>query len=97
VTAHSAQLTDAAQLLYDAQISGIPIQPLTQMYPDLDVAQAYSVQRLNRARYIDGGAVVRGHMIGLTSAPMQEPLGVSEPGSATSSTAWCCLTVRGCR
>ena len=79
MTAHSTQLTDAAQLLYDAQSSAIPISPLTQTYPNLDVAQAYSVQRLNLARYLDGGAVLRGHKIGLTSAPMQELLGVNEP------------------
>ena len=79
MTAKSTQLTDAAQLLYDAQSSGIPIQPLTQTYPDLDVPQAYSVQRLNLARHIDQGGVLCGHKIGLTSAPMQELLGISEP------------------
>lgn len=79
MTAHSTQLTDAAELLYDAQSNGIPIQPLTQTYPDLDVRQAYSVQRLNLARRIDQGGVLCGHKIGLTSAPMQELLGVSEP------------------
>ncbi|HEY1440843.1 MAG TPA: fumarylacetoacetate hydrolase family protein, partial [Mycobacterium sp.] len=72
-------MTDAAQLLYDAQDSGVPIQPLTQTYPDLDVSQAYSVQRLNLIRRIDQGGVLRGHKIGLTSAPMQELLGVDEP------------------
>ena len=79
MTSQSTQLADAAQLLHDAQTSGIPISPLTQIYPNLDVAQAYSVRRLNLARYIDGGAVLRGHKIGLTSAPMQELLGVNDP------------------
>jgi 2-keto-4-pentenoate hydratase len=51
VTTQSTQLADAAQLLHDAQTSGIPISPLTQTYPNLDVAQAYSVQRLNLARF----------------------------------------------
>ena len=50
--------------------------PLTEAYPNLDVGQAYSVQRLILDRYIDGGAVLCGHKIGLTSAPMQELLGV---------------------
>ncbi len=79
MTAHSSRLTDAAQLLYDAQSSSIPIQPLTQTYPNLDVPQAYSVQRLNLARHIEKGGALCGHKIGLTSAPMQELLGVSEP------------------
>jgi 2-keto-4-pentenoate hydratase len=49
------------------------------MYPDLDVAQAYSVQRLNLARRIGQGSALLGHKIGLTSAPMQKLLGVNEP------------------
>ena len=79
MSTQSTQLADAAQLLHDAQRSGVPISPLTQTYPNLDVAQAYSVQRLNLARYVHGGAVLRGHKIGLTCAPMQELLGVNEP------------------
>ena len=38
MTAQSTQLADAAQLLYDAQMRRIPIAPLTQTYPNLDVA-----------------------------------------------------------
>ncbi len=79
MTVQSAQLTDAAQLLYDAQSSRLPIAPLTETHPDLTVAQAYSVQRVNMARYLAEGRVLRGHKIGLTSAPMQELLGVDEP------------------
>jgi len=72
-------LAAAAQLLHDAQSSGVPISPPTEAYPNLDVVQAYSVQRLNLARNVGSGAVLRGHKIGLTSAPMQELLGVNEP------------------
>ena len=49
MSTQSMQLADAAQLLHDAQRSSIPISPLTQTYPNLDVARAYSVQRLNLA------------------------------------------------
>jgi 2-oxo-3-hexenedioate decarboxylase/2-keto-4-pentenoate hydratase len=79
VSTQPTELADAAHLLHDAQKSGVLISPLTQTYPNLGVAQAYSVQRLNLARYLDAGAVLRGHKIGLTSAPMQELLGVNEP------------------
>jgi 2-keto-4-pentenoate hydratase len=75
----STDLRDAAFLLYDAQSRSIPTQPLTQRYPNLTVRQAYAVQRLNLARRLDEGHALRGHKIGLTSAPMQELLGVSEP------------------
>jgi len=79
MTTVSTQLTEAARQLYDAQISGIPIQPLTQTFPDMDVPQAYSIQRINLARQIGDGRVLWGHKIGLTSAAMQELLGVDEP------------------
>jgi 2-keto-4-pentenoate hydratase len=79
MTAQLTKLTDAAQLLYRAQSERRPIQPLTQTYPNLDVAQAYTVQRINLARHLERGHLLRGHKIGLTSAPMQELLGVDEP------------------
>jgi len=75
----STGLAAAAALLYDAQSRRAPVAPLTATYPSLDVAQAYSVLRLNLNRHLDQGAVLRGHKIGLTSAPMQELLGVNEP------------------
>ena len=79
MTTQSPRLAEAAALLYDAESSGVPVEPLTQTYPDLDVAQAYTVQRLNLARRLGQGGVLRGHKIGLTSAPMQDLLGVDEP------------------
>ncbi|WP_205874918.1 2-keto-4-pentenoate hydratase [Mycobacterium camsae] len=79
MTVQSAQPTDAARLLYEARRTAVPIQPLTQTNPNMTVSQAYSVQRSNMARYLADGHVLRGHKIGLTSAPMQELLGVDEP------------------
>lgn len=75
----STGLAAAAALLYNAQSRRAPVAPLTATYPNLDVAQAYAVQRLNLTRHLDQGAVLRGHKIGLTSAPMQALLGVNEP------------------
>src|SRR5271166_5786902 len=75
----STGLAAAAALLYNAQSRRAPVAPLTATYPDLDGAQAYAVQRLNLPRHLDQGAVLRGRKIGLTSAPMQELLGVNEP------------------
>ena len=79
VTAQEPQLEQAAQRLYAAQVNSRPIPPLTETYPNLEVAQAYSVQRRNLARRLGAGARLRGHKIGLTSAPMQTLLGVNEP------------------
>ncbi len=79
VRARDSPLDEAAERLYAAQADRSPIPPLTDAYPGLDVAQAYSVQRRNLARHLAGGALLRGHKIGLTSAPMQTLLGVHEP------------------
>ncbi|ORW96465.1 2-keto-4-pentenoate hydratase [Mycobacterium sp. IEC1808] len=79
VTARDPQLDDAARRLYAAQVGSSPIPPLTDTYLNLGVAQAYSVQRRNLARHLADGALLCGHKIGLTSAPMQSLLGVSEP------------------
>lgn len=79
VTAQELRLDRAAERLYAAQASSSPIPPLSETYPDFDVAQAYSVQRRNLARHLAAGARLRGHKIGLTSAPMQQLLGVNEP------------------
>ncbi|MEB3983295.1 fumarylacetoacetate hydrolase family protein [Mycobacterium sp. 663a-19] len=79
MTTGPTRLIHAAQLLYDAQSTGLPIAPLTLRYPNLDVPQAYDVQRLNLARRLDDGHALRGHKIGLTSTAMQELLGVDEP------------------
>ncbi len=73
------RLAGAAELLYNAQRRRLPVAPLTSSYPDLDVASAYAVQRINLLRHLDRGAVRCGHKIGLTSAPRQELLGVDEP------------------
>jgi len=72
-------IDEAAERLYAAQTSRSPIPPLTEAYPGFGVAQAYSVQRHNLVRHLAGGALLRGHKVGLTSAPMQALLGVHEP------------------
>lgn len=79
VSVASAHLTHAAELLFDAQCLAAPISPLTQTYPNLTVGEAYAIQRLNLARRLEAGAVLCGRKIGLTSAPMQQLLGVDEP------------------
>ena len=78
-TAQDALLDEAAERLYAAQLNRNPIPSLTDDYPDLDVAQAYSVQRRNLGRQLGQGALLCGHKTGLTSAPMQTLLGVHEP------------------
>lgn len=56
-----------------------PIAPLSETYPGLDVADAYDIQRMGIADRVAGGAVLKGHKVGLTSRAMQDQFGVAEP------------------
>ena len=53
--------------------------PLTDEYPDLDVATAYEIQDEVIAARTSAGAVVVGAKLGLTSAAKQQQMNVSEP------------------
>ena len=69
----------AALALREAASSGKPIAPLVSSWPELDVADAYAIQRENIERLVRAGASVRGHKVGLSSKAMQDMMGVHEP------------------
>lgn len=69
----------AADLLWAAQCDRVPIEPLVERFPGVDVVDAYEIQLLNVARQVSNGAVVRGHKVGLSSPVMQQMMGVDEP------------------
>jgi 2-keto-4-pentenoate hydratase len=75
----SNQRTLAAELLWAAERDLTPIDPLTELYPGIDVVDAYEVQLINIRRKIAAGARVRGHKVGLSSPVMQQMMGVDEP------------------
>jgi 2-keto-4-pentenoate hydratase len=57
----------------------MPINPLTATFPGLSIDDAYVVQLAWVADQVRGGRAVRGHKVGLTSAVMQQQLGVDQP------------------
>ncbi len=59
------------------ETSQIPL--LTASYPDMDVEDSYRIQESVIKAFIDEGRTIRGYKIGLTSKPMQEMLGTTEP------------------
>jgi 2-keto-4-pentenoate hydratase len=94
--------TEAASMLVAAERDRSPIDPLTQRWPDLDVADAYEIQRLNIAQREHDGRRIVGHKVGLSSKAMQEMMGVDEPdfghllddmeipdGAAIAAAAYC--------
>ena len=69
----------AAQRLRDAAGRGVPCLPIRDLVSDGDVATAYAVQRRNLDLRVAGGARRVGRKIGLTSAAVQNQLGVTQP------------------
>ena len=70
---------EAAEKLYDALADREPIDVISETYPGLTVEDAYEIQLMNVKRYLYEGKSITGKKIGLTSKPMQELLGITEP------------------
>jgi 2-keto-4-pentenoate hydratase len=69
----------AAELLGAYQTDRPALAPLTSTHPDLTVDDAYAIQQLQIGERLAGGAAIAGYKVGLTSAAMQEQMGVFEP------------------
>ncbi|MFN6549319.1 2-keto-4-pentenoate hydratase [Mycolicibacterium septicum] len=71
-----------AQLAADlaqAERSRVPMTPLTDGNPDIDVVDAYEIQLINIRQRVAEGARIIGHKVGLSSKAMQDMMGVDEP------------------
>ena len=76
---HEAQYQAAADMLLAAYTSRVPVAPLVETYPDLDLADAYRIQALQIGSWERAGRRVVGRKIGLTSPAMQRQMGVTQP------------------
>ncbi|BBZ64214.1 2-keto-4-pentenoate hydratase [Mycolicibacterium monacense] len=65
--------------LAQAERSRVPMKPLTDGHPDIDVVDAYEIQLINIRQKVAEGARVIGHKVGLSSEAMQKMMGVDEP------------------
>jgi len=75
--ANDVQQKAAEELL--AAYNGPTIPPLTQKYSGLSLSDAYAIQLAQVERWIEGGGIVKGHKVGLTSRAIQLQLGVEQP------------------
>jgi len=73
------ELAQAARVLRQAAEDHQFIRPLSQQYPALDAASAYSIQQINTEDRLQQGRRIVGRKIGLTSQAVQKQLGVSQP------------------
>jgi 2-oxopent-4-enoate hydratase len=77
--AMSGLVGELADRLWQAEADRKPVEPITGEHPELSVQDAYAIQSANIARRTDGGRIIRGGKVGLTSRAMQQLLGVDEP------------------
>jgi 2-keto-4-pentenoate hydratase len=70
--------TKAAELLLDAYRSGVPVAPLTETFGDFGLDEAYRIQLHQVGVWEREGKRIKGHKVGLTSAPMRRQMGVDE-------------------
>src|ERR1041384_8412222 len=76
----SVQVRDQlAADLAQAERSRVPISPLTDGNPDIDVVDAYEIQLINIRQRVAEGARVVGHKVGPSSEAMQKMMDVDEP------------------
>src|ERR1700752_5535864 len=76
----SVQVRDQlAADLAQAERSRVPISPLTDANPDIDVVDSYEIQLINIRQRVAEGARVIGHKVGLSSEAMQKMMNVDEP------------------
>ncbi len=68
-----------ADALYEARRTGVPIRPFTEANPDLGMLDGYAIQQHLTRRLLESGEVISGYKLGLTSAAMQQLLGVDQP------------------
>jgi 2-oxopent-4-enoate/cis-2-oxohex-4-enoate hydratase len=65
--------------LYDALVGNRTVPPLRDRVPGITIEDSYRIQSRMVQRRIDAGEHVVGKKIGVTSAPVQQMLGVFEP------------------
>ncbi|MQY11307.1 2-hydroxyhexa-2,4-dienoate hydratase [Streptomyces sp. RB5] len=68
-----------AEELWDSNLSGKPVEPLTDRHPELTLADAYDIQRQLRAMDVADGAVLTGYKIGATSEAIQRAFDIDHP------------------
>jgi len=73
------EITAAANELYEAEKNRVQIAPLSIRFPNMDMDDAYAVQRAWVDRKISDGDNITGYKIGLTSRAMQMAMKIDTP------------------
>ncbi len=76
---NESQILAAADQLYEAERQRRQIRPLSQSIPDMDIEDAYAIQKAWVDRKLTEGRSVTGYKIGLTSRAMQMAMNIDTP------------------
>ncbi|MGW1810831.1 2-keto-4-pentenoate hydratase [Streptomyces sp. NPDC002078] len=90
-------LAGPARELADAARTGVPVRQLSKRFPRLTVTDAYRIQRISLEERLSAGARIAGHKVGLTSAAMQEQMGIDEPDTGVILTSMVAASGAGLR
>ena len=75
----TARTQPFALALLEAERTGRPIEPISDGWNDITIADAYAIQQHARTVRLESGETLVGRKIGLTSQAMQDMLGVDQP------------------
>lgn len=78
-SSRSDSVAVAASLLRQAQETGVPCAPIRHLVDESDESSAYAVAQENVEALLRAGRIRIGRKIGLTSAAVQQQLGVDRP------------------
>ncbi|MEM7534407.1 MAG: 2-oxo-hepta-3-ene-1,7-dioic acid hydratase [Chloroflexota bacterium] len=73
------QIQSAAQNLYQCEIDGILAEPISLIYPEADITDAYRIAQVVTDLKVAWGRAVKGTKIGLISKAMREATNAKEP------------------
>ena len=73
------QLAEAVDVLHNAEQARVQVPALTLTYPEMDLEDAYAVQKGWVDRKLAAGRRVYGYKIGLTSRAMQMAMNIDTP------------------
>lgn len=77
------QVNEAARRLHQAERDVTQIRPITVSHPDIDMVDAYAIQKAWLDIKFGEGRRVIGHKVGLTSRAMQLAMRIDEPDFGT--------------
>jgi len=83
-----ADVSAAAEALFQAELDNEPIPPISETYPSAEVADAYRISQAVTDLKVAAGRVIKGHKIGLTSKAMRALTNATEPDYGTMFDNW---------